>query len=432
MFRTGDHFGIKYGDVEEATNIPVQAPPIINKTEIVLNYNKRCLSPIMEESEDDVTCKTFVCNNETQRLDSTSTGLVESEAIMGVTKTLMASNDTLYNFEDPLNDENIFSPRTQSQNEMRSGLDLTDVPFAIKYPLEPLPLNMESNLIQSLDLDKTPTGPQRPFDLPLQLDRMEVNDVLSPDQEPDLTYTVDEKTCVTVKHNSVKLKADNEEERISEISEPDLVSTSSAHDKFLKTEDDDDLTSIEEDLPEEMYRPCEDVAETVILPDESDTSSENSSSSDTTPKQEEGEESPLPQDNSENDPRKDEEPPTQSSSDTQALVIDSSFSNSFDSNNLSPSNLQQYQNENINFLNSEIKYSSNPNDARTKSQDKNSSSVIVKTVTKAMVADINNGNGANDANADYWNICDKIYQESAMMVTTTAAVPVINKEKVSK
>lgn len=66
-FRTGEHFGIEYGDVEEATNIPVQATPIIKKTEIVLNYNKRSLSPIMEESEDELTCKTFICQNETQR-----------------------------------------------------------------------------------------------------------------------------------------------------------------------------------------------------------------------------------------------------------------------------------------------------------------------------------------------------------------------------
>ncbi|XP_063708161.1 uncharacterized protein LOC134836845 isoform X2 [Culicoides brevitarsis] len=407
--RSNETFDTKYGDVDEATNVPV-----INKTEIVVNYNKRSLSPIMEESEDDLTCKTFVCagNNETQRLDSTSTGLVEtSEAIMGVTKTLMASNDTLYNFEDPLNDENIFSPRTQSQNEVRS-----DAPFAIKYPLEPLPLqNLDVPFNQTIDLDKTPTGPQRPFELPLQLDRIDVNDVLSPDQEPDLTYTVDEKTYVTVKHNSLKLpKTDAaEDERISEISEPDLVSTSSAHDKFLKTEDDENLTSIEEDLPEEMYRPCENVAETVILPEDDSEEEEESEKSDATPKNDE--------ENEQSHDRNDE-PPTVSSSDTQALVIDSSFSTTCDSNNLSPSNFQQqtmpYQNENVNFLNSEIRFSSI--NGENKAGKDSSSSVVVKT--KALVADLNNGNGVN---GDWNGIHEKIYSNGSPVKMET----VNNKEK---
>lgn len=45
-----------------------------------------------------------------------STGCLETgEALMGVTKTLMASNDTLFNFEDTLGDrDDAFSPRTPS------------------------------------------------------------------------------------------------------------------------------------------------------------------------------------------------------------------------------------------------------------------------------------------------------------------------------
>lgn len=47
-----------------------------------------------------------------------STGCIEtSEAIMGVTKVLMASNDTLFNFEDTLGDrEDMLSPRNNSNN----------------------------------------------------------------------------------------------------------------------------------------------------------------------------------------------------------------------------------------------------------------------------------------------------------------------------
>lgn len=399
-------YGIIYGDVDEATNIPSQ--PIINKAEILLNYNKRSLSPIMEESEDE-TCKTFVFNNETRNMDSTSTGCVESEAIMGVTKTLMASNDTLFNFEDTLVDENIFSPRAQSQNEERSVLDLIDIPFALKYPLESLPLNVEGNLIQTLDLndgDKTPII-QRPMDLPPFIERMDVNDLLSPDQEPDLTYTVDEKTFVTVQHNSLKVMADPDDERISEISEPELVSTSSAPDGHQKTEDDDDLTSIEEDLPEEMYRPCEDVAETVVLSDSCD--SDSSSASDTTPKADQG---PAQDINKPEDDTSHEKQHT-NSSETQAIIVDGSITNSSNDSNSSP----PYYNENINFLNNEIKHSSQQQERNLSNDRNNTSSVVVKTVTKAMVPDLYNGNNiksqiSNGTDADYWDICDKIYHET--------------------
>lgn len=181
-------------------------------TEMVINY-KRPLSPIMEESEDE-TCKTFVMN-ETKNLDSTSTGCVETgEAIMGVTKTLMASNDTLFNFEDTFGDD-VFSPRTNSQNDI--------VKDKVNHP----------------DSSGASTPTPRSFK-PIEFETNEicnVNDLLSPDQQKTLsedictvehlssdavdttftTNTLEEKTCI-----SVYIK---EDEKISEISEPDWGSS---------------------------------------------------------------------------------------------------------------------------------------------------------------------------------------------------------------
>lgn len=178
-------------------------------TEMVINY-KRPLSPIMEESEDE-TCKTFVMND-TKNLDSTSTGCVE--AIMGVTKTLMASNDTLFNFEDTLGDD-VFSPRANSQNDTVKDNKIShpDSGASTPTPHSFKPIEFESVEISNL------------------------NDLLSPDQQKTLsedictvdhlssdaidttftTNTLEEKTCI-----SVYIK---EDEKISEISEPDWGSS---------------------------------------------------------------------------------------------------------------------------------------------------------------------------------------------------------------
>lgn len=102
-------------------------------------YVKRALSPIMEESEEeDTTVKTSFLNetkNSTRWVWGLtlisciffmvniifyfSTGCNEtiSEAVMGVTRTLMASNDTLFNFEDTLGDRDDLTP-----TPMRSGI----------------------------------------------------------------------------------------------------------------------------------------------------------------------------------------------------------------------------------------------------------------------------------------------------------------------
>lgn len=204
-------------DDDDTDEKPEQRSPCENiiepHTEMIINY-KRPLSPIMEESEDE-TCKTFVLN-ETKNLDSTSTGCVETgEAIMGVTKTLMASNDTLFNFEDTFGDD-VFSPRTNSQNDI-----------------------VKDGKINHPDSSGASTPTPRSFK-PIEFEVNDVcnaNDLLSPDQQKTLsedictvehlssdavdttftTNTLEEKTCI-----SVYVK---EDEKISEISEPDWGSS---------------------------------------------------------------------------------------------------------------------------------------------------------------------------------------------------------------
>lgn len=200
-------------DDDDTDEKPEQRSPCENvfepQTEMVINY-KRPLSPIMEESEDE-TCKTFVMN-ETKNLDSTSTGCVETgEAIMGVTKTLMASNDTLFNFEDTFGDD-VFSPRTNSQNDIVKDGKLADS----SGPSTPTPRSFKP--------------------MEFEVNDVSANDLLSPDQQKTLsedictehlssdavdttftTNTLEEKTCI-----SVHIR---EDEKISEISEPDWGSS---------------------------------------------------------------------------------------------------------------------------------------------------------------------------------------------------------------
>lgn len=215
-----DNHEVKYEDV----------PYYMNKMEIILNYNKRSLSPIIEESEDDVTntSKTFIYFNNERGLDSTSTGCVESEVIMGVTKALMASNDTLFNIEDTFLEENIFSSHSNSQNEHETE---TTISNELKFSTF-----SSCNNIDYCDVDQQKFKDSSKS-LSLLCDYFNVNDVLSPDQE--LTFTVDDQTCISVKCNSQK-----KEERISE---PDLMSLSLG----TKTENDTEFKSIE-DLPNDI------------------------------------------------------------------------------------------------------------------------------------------------------------------------------------
>lgn len=233
--------------------------------ELHINY-KRPLSPIIEESEDE-TCRTFVFNNETKLMDSTSTGAIESgeAAVLGCTKALMASNDTLFNFEDTLgnddtNNQMLLSPRPHHHHLHSSTNSSVSSLTASKQDLhmDKTPTNDGTNIVEmfnkqqqqqpdlidilrenirqhplDLSFDGTPSTSKYETSLiklslndssPPELAQAQqiINDLSSPEQnktadshslEQDLTFTIDEKTCV-----SMALK--NDDERISEISEP--------------------------------------------------------------------------------------------------------------------------------------------------------------------------------------------------------------------
>lgn len=219
-------------------------PPPPN--EVIINY-KRPLSPIMEESEDE-TCKTFVMN-ETRCLDSTSIGCMESgEAFLGVTKTLMASNDTLFNLEDTLGDD-VFSPRANSQNDLvalnieKNRIDGKIVDDFISTTITENIEDVRCEKFLTLDLelkasDKKTDELNTSFDLcsPDQVKTFseEINsgerhssELSGTAGDFDATFTantLDEKTCITVGENGLISRDD---ERISEISEPDWGSTAS-------------------------------------------------------------------------------------------------------------------------------------------------------------------------------------------------------------
>lgn len=300
-----ENYGIKYGDLDEASNAgafeiigALINPEPAASNEMQINY-KRSLSPIMEESECDETCRTFVFNNETKLLDSTSTGIMESasaEAQMGqMPKTLMASNDTLFNFEDTLSDQTdnlLMSPRMQTAGSSGSST-LSRQESQDKISLERTPTNEDPpkidifNKTQELDAVDIMKNSIRQYPLnlelgsavpstskyeitvaklaledgswPLELPEAQqiLNDLSSPEQnktgdslsfEQDMTYTIDDqKTCV-----SLILK--NDDERISEISEPIFASESLDLQPDYEDDDDrasslqmDDIVSIEAD-----------------------------------------------------------------------------------------------------------------------------------------------------------------------------------------
>lgn len=194
-----------------------------------------------------------------------STGAMESgeAAVMGCTKALMASNDTLFNFEDTLGerDDNqmLLSPRphlshsstnssasslTASKQDLHvdktptnDGTNIVDM-FQKHVHQEPDLIDiLRENIRQhplDLNFDRLPSTSKYEASLiklslndssPPELAQAQqiVNDLSSPEQnktadsfslEQDLTFTIDDqKTCV-----SMILK--NNEERISEISEP--------------------------------------------------------------------------------------------------------------------------------------------------------------------------------------------------------------------
>ncbi|KAL7033348.1 hypothetical protein ACKWTF_007551 [Chironomus riparius] len=256
-----DNYGIKYGELDEASNAGsfdlighiLNPEPVTELNINYNNYNKRPLSPILEESECDETCRTFVLNE-------TSTGIMESasgDAVMGqMPKTLMASNDTLFNFEDTLSDHTdiLMSPRintagsstssTLSRQESQDRISNERTPTNEDLPKMANDTNkcqdainiLKSNILLhplNLELNIIASNNSWPLDLPEA--QQIINDLSSPEQNrtadslsfehEDVTYTIDDqKTCV-----SFVLK--NDEERISEISEPLFASEGDDNDE---------------------------------------------------------------------------------------------------------------------------------------------------------------------------------------------------------
>lgn len=295
-----NNYSTTYGDLNEAANAGsfdllrafVNQEPV---SELNINYNnvKRPLSPILEESECDETCRTFIFNNETKLLDSTSTGMMESVSAseagqMGqLPKALMASNDTLFNFDDTLSDQTdnlLMSPRmntagsstssTLSRHESHDRISNERTPTnedlpkigefdaidIVKNNIRQHPLNLDLN--QPVFVEAAPTKYEllkaalEEGSWPLELPEAQqiVNDLSSPDQNPtadslsfeqDITYTIDDqKTCV-----SLVLK--NDEERISETSEP--LFASDALDAFA---DDNNSLQIDDAISLEIDNNC--------------------------------------------------------------------------------------------------------------------------------------------------------------------------------
>ncbi|XP_029734055.2 uncharacterized protein LOC115269433 isoform X1 [Aedes albopictus] len=251
-----NHYGIQYGDLDEASNAP-STSTAAKDNEMIINY-KRTLSPIMEESEDESFYnKTSYYKEASNYVESTSTGCMESLTAMGVNKTLMASNDTLFNFEDVLDE--ILSPRVPSQSHTPTNRDRELPDYFLRSPRHEslsttastaTTATMESGTTSSTgsEANRQPPkslefAPQWPRDSSLS----SPGDPTRIDFSQDSTFTLDEKTCI-----SLSKPTNEEDERISEISEPILVSSSSGLIKQPPQDDnnslmDEDIASIEDD-----------------------------------------------------------------------------------------------------------------------------------------------------------------------------------------
>lgn len=238
-----NHYGIQYGDLDEATNAP--STSAAKENEMIINY-KRTLSPIMEESEDESFYnKTSYYKEASHYVESTSTGCMESLTAMGVNKTLMASNDTLFNFEDVLDE--ILSPRVPSQSHTPTNREREIPDYFLRSPRHELSTTESGT--------STSEGRQPPKSLDFAPQRARDSSLSSPgdptriDFSQDSTFTLEEKTCISLS------KPNEEDERISEISEPILVSSSSGLNKQQDDNNslmDEEIVSIEDDSFDEI------------------------------------------------------------------------------------------------------------------------------------------------------------------------------------
>lgn len=231
---------------------------------------------------------------------SYSTGCLEGEA-MGVTKTLMASNDTLFNFEDTLGDrDDMFSPRTPSAasqlDHVQSSRSSSSSIYECRTPTSTPAV--ASTVFTSEDMiTKCNTGDERPRSNSIPNEDT-VNDsftfatgavdLLSPDQQKtfsedicsadlsaaaDATFTtttttLEEKTCI-----SVPLAAKDGLQRLSQVSEPEWGSSMLLD---MSLEDIPSLNAFDDltdDSQEQRQNSCDDLNATVILSDANTISS---------------------------------------------------------------------------------------------------------------------------------------------------------------
>lgn len=164
--------------------------------ELLLNY-KRSLSPIVEEPEaEDQPSSIRSANKMSSFNDSTTSAESSSfnalDALMGqAPRTLYASNDTLFAFEDSFNDTDIVSPRKQSQLELqKKSFEENSQARVNEFSSSHVDSEM-SNADEHTDSYST-----QPTEHTVG---------------QDFTTSNEMKTCISV---------DKEEERLSEISEP--------------------------------------------------------------------------------------------------------------------------------------------------------------------------------------------------------------------
>lgn len=110
---------------------------------------------------------------------------------MGVTKVLMASNDTLFNFEDTLGDrDDMFSPRNLPNSGGNTLTANTPQPMNCRTPTNEMYLNVTTTIDSKLP-EQSLDG-MRPTLLPLSFDNplSTMNDLLSPEQQKTLSEEI--------------------------------------------------------------------------------------------------------------------------------------------------------------------------------------------------------------------------------------------------
>lgn len=174
---------------------------------------------------------------------------------MGVTKVLMASNDTLFNFEDTLGDrDDMLSPRSATNSGTNTAKSITPQPEHCKTPtneafLAAYPADYKPSDVNAYNENNHVVNDARPSSLQLNFENLTNNlsDLLSPEQQKtfseeintveqlsselsatiDATNTLDDlRTCISVHMNNddlnnVRLDKSKDEVTATEQEEED-------------------------------------------------------------------------------------------------------------------------------------------------------------------------------------------------------------------